>query len=34
MPLVRAISFDDQPAILDTHEFAAGQQRHDALLVG
>jgi hypothetical protein len=34
MPLVRTTSFDDQPAILDTREYPARQQRYDVLLAG
>jgi hypothetical protein len=34
MLLMRAISFDDQPGILDSHEYPGREQRHNALLVG
>jgi hypothetical protein len=34
MPLVRAISFDDQSGILDSHEYPGREPRHDALLAG
>jgi hypothetical protein len=34
MPLVRAISLDDQSGILDSREYPGGEPRFDALLVG
>ena len=34
MPLVRAISLDDQSGILDWREYPGGEPRFDALLVG
>jgi hypothetical protein len=34
MPLARGISLHDQSGILDSREYAGGEPRFDALLVG